>query len=547
MEYVEGSTLRELLDSGHRLLPERALEITADVLDALDYSHRRGIVHRDVKPGNVMLTHTGQAKVMDFGIARALADTAATLTSTSAVVGTAQYLSPEQARGEQVDARSDIYSAGCLLYELLTGRPPFVGDSPVAVAYQHVREEPVPPSAFNPDVPPEADAIVLKALTKDRTARYQTAGEMRADIERALAGRPVLAPPAPTAPTERLAAVGATSVWGADTALSSAVGGGPGDGGPGGPGQGAGEPGGRSGRRTWTYVAIGAGVLAIFLLAAFIGSRLISDQTRGTVAVPDVVGMTETQARSTLTQAGFTVGGVDRRTDPKPAGIVLEQRPPADTRVDPAQSPVTLVVSSGPATTTVPPLVGRSLTEAQQALVRAGLTVGDVTEQDSPRPQGEVLSSSPSEGAQAAVDSAVNLVVASGRNVVPNVVGANEAEARAALEDAGFTVRTVRQYDAANPPGQVLDQTPGEDEVRPVGTAVTITVATEPPPTPTPAPSPSDTSTPPATTPTPTPPPSTLTPAASRLTAPTTWPQRSTEVRPRPTLRPQEESAPATR
>ena len=153
MEYVQGETLRDVLRSGGRLLPERSLEITEGLLAALDYSHRHGIIHRDVKPGNVMLTTAGQVKVMDFGIARAVADSAATMTQTSAVLGTAQYLSPEQARGETVDARSDLYSSGCLLYELLTGRPPFTGDSPVAVAYQHVREYPVPPSQLDADLP----------------------------------------------------------------------------------------------------------------------------------------------------------------------------------------------------------------------------------------------------------------------------------------------------------------------------------------------------------------------------------------------------------
>src|SRR6058998_2213005 len=194
MEYVDGSTLRELLHSGRKLLPERSLEMTIGILQALEYSHRNGIVHRDIKPANVMLTRTGQVKVMDFGIARAMGDAGMTMTQTAAVIGTAQYLSPEQAKGEQVDARSDLYSAGCLLYELLTGRPPFVGDSPVSVAYQHVREEPAPPSSVDREIPPEVDAITLKALAKRVDERYQSASEMRADIDRALDGRPVHAP-----------------------------------------------------------------------------------------------------------------------------------------------------------------------------------------------------------------------------------------------------------------------------------------------------------------------------------------------------------------
>jgi eukaryotic-like serine/threonine-protein kinase len=193
MEYVDGSTLRELLHSGRKLLPERAMEMTVGILQALEYSHRNGIVHRDIKPANVMLARTGQVKVMDFGIARSMGGSGMTMTQTAAVIGTAQYLSPEQAMGETVDARSDLYSTGCLLYELLAVRPPFVGDSPVAVAYQHVREAPQPPSVFRPEVPPEVDAIVLKALTKDRGYRYQSADEMRADIEAHLDGQPVAA------------------------------------------------------------------------------------------------------------------------------------------------------------------------------------------------------------------------------------------------------------------------------------------------------------------------------------------------------------------
>ncbi len=182
MEYVDGRTLRDLMRDDRRLLPERALEIVDGVLRALDYSHRNGIVHRDIKPANVMLTRSGDVKVMDFGIARALSDSQVTMTQTAQVIGTAQYLSPEQARGERVDARSDLYSTGCLLYELFTGRPPFTGDSPIAIAYQHVRENPVPPSQIDPEIPRWADAIVLKAMAKNPADRYQSAAEMRADL-----------------------------------------------------------------------------------------------------------------------------------------------------------------------------------------------------------------------------------------------------------------------------------------------------------------------------------------------------------------------------
>ena len=189
MECVQGRTLRDIVREGRKILPERALEITSDVLAALDYSHRAGIIHRDIKPGNVMLTPAGDVKVMDFGIARAVSDASSTMTQTAAVVGTAQYLSPEQARGETVDSRSDVYSTGCLLYELLTGRPPFVGDSPVAVAYQHVRENPAPPSDHDDQLDAEIDAIVLKSLAKRVEDRYQSCGR-DARRHRALPRRP---------------------------------------------------------------------------------------------------------------------------------------------------------------------------------------------------------------------------------------------------------------------------------------------------------------------------------------------------------------------
>jgi serine/threonine-protein kinase len=195
MEFVNGRTLKEVLAVEGRLMPRRALEITAEICSALEFSHRHQIIHRDIKPGNVMMTQTGQIKVMDFGIARALSGGGSTMTQTSAVIGTAQYLSPEQARGESVDARSDVYATGCVLYELLCGQPPFVGDSPVSVAYQHVREDAKPPSILNRDVPPPVDAVVLKALAKNPLNRYQSAGEMRADVLRAAAGRPVYAEP----------------------------------------------------------------------------------------------------------------------------------------------------------------------------------------------------------------------------------------------------------------------------------------------------------------------------------------------------------------
>src|SRR5690348_13435080 len=193
MEYVDGVTLRDIVHTEGPMPSKRAIEVIADACQALNFSHQHGIIHRDVKPANIMISKTGAVKVMDFGIARALAD-ASSVTQTAAVIGTAQYLSPEQARGEKVDARSDVYALGCVLYEVLTGEPPFVGDTPVAVAYQHVREDPVPPSARRSSIPPELDAVVLKALAKNPDNRYQSAAEMRADLVRVHSGQPPEAP-----------------------------------------------------------------------------------------------------------------------------------------------------------------------------------------------------------------------------------------------------------------------------------------------------------------------------------------------------------------
>ena len=194
MEYVDGVTLRDIVHSDGPMTPTRAIEVIADACQALNFSHQHGIIHRDVKPANIMISTTGAVKVMDFGIARALADSGNSVTQTAAVIGTAQYLSPEQARGDTVDARSDVYSLGCVLYEMLTGEPPFVGDSPVAVAYQHVREDPVPPSQRHEGISADLDAVVLKALAKNPDNRYQTAAEMRTDLVRVHNGEPPEAP-----------------------------------------------------------------------------------------------------------------------------------------------------------------------------------------------------------------------------------------------------------------------------------------------------------------------------------------------------------------
>ena len=480
MEYVEGSTLRELISSGNRLVPERALEITDGVLAALAYSHQQGIVHRDIKPANVMLTRSGDVKVMDFGIARAVADNGATMTQTSAVIGTAQYLSPEQARGEQVDARSDIYSTGCLLYELLTGRPPFVGDSPVSVAYQHVREEPVPPSRIDPDVPRNADAIVLKALTKDREDRYQTADEMRRDIAAAQAGRTIVPPAVPmdaTQAIDRNTVLAGTGTYPAAT-----------------------DPERREGRggRAFGYALLGLAVIAVFVLAAVLGREIFAGGGSETTRVPDITGLTLAEARQSLQQENLTLGQVEEKNDDRvPQGSIIDQTPESASEVE-QNSSVDVTVSAGKAETTVPSLVGLSLDEATQALRDNDLALGDTTPVPSEDPQGTVRKVDPGEGETVPVGTRVDIRYASGKNRVPDVTGLSEAEAVAAIEDAGFAPNRTTEETAEAPPGQVVSQSPGAGEARRLGSRVTYVVAEEPPPseTPTPTPTPTETASP---------------------------------------------------
>ena len=378
MEYVAGRTLRDIIREGRKILPERALEITSGVLSALDYSHRAGIIHRDIKPGNVMLTPSGDVKVMDFGIARAISDASSTMTQTAAVVGTAQYLSPEQARGETVDSRSDVYSAGCLLYELLTGRPPFVGDSPVAVAYQHVREPAMPPSDHDTDLPPEIDAIVMKSLAKRVEDRYQSAAAMRSDIERYLAGRPVHAVAAAGAAPPRcspppLRPPPASSPRPDDD-----------------------EPE-RRGRGALLFL-LGVLVVALIAGAAYLLPKMF-ESPDDRIQVPDLIGLTEDQARAEIGSAGLAVGDVSYRADPDAKkDVVLEQDPNRDQFVDP-DSEVDLVVSSGKPLASVPYVIGQPRQQAGSTLSgEPGSFEVRMEERESDEPAGQVLETDPAPG-----------------------------------------------------------------------------------------------------------------------------------------------------
>jgi serine/threonine-protein kinase len=465
MEYVEGRTLRDVLRTQGRMMPQRALEIVADVCAALEHAHEQGIVHRDIKPGNVMLTQQGTVKVMDFGIARAISGSASTMTQTAAVIGTAQYLSPEQARGEHVDARSDVYSTGCLLYELLTHQPPFTGDSPVAVAYQHVLEDPTLPSTLNPDVEPAAESVVMKAMAKNPGNRYQTANEMRDDLLRAAAGRPVRATPILSAQdTTLLTPAASTAVLGT-------------------------LPPERRGRRGLAYAA-----LALATLVAFVGSmlliRAILDNNQGAqVKVPELRNMTEQAARNLLSQAGLEVADVEEAFSDKPVGTVIDQDPLPNFTVRRGDG-VTLTVSKGIETVEVPNVVGDQLEAARREIEGRGLKVGKLDEREQPGPPGRVLESKPAAGTRVNKGTAVDLVVISGKITVPQLFGKTFEQARAELESLGFSNIARQDVPSDNPAeaGTVVGQMPQAGAKVERDTKITLQIAQEPAPPTTPPP-----------------------------------------------------------
>ncbi len=516
MELVEGPTLRDILREGRKILPERALELTSGVLDALAYSHRAGIVHRDIKPANVMLTHAGNVKVMDFGIARAVADTSATMTQTAAVIGTAQYLSPEQARGETVDARSDLYSAGCLMYELLVGRPPFTGESPVSVAYQHVREAPVPPSQVDPAVGADIDAIVLKALAKEPDDRYQSAREMKADISRVLAGeQATVALAAPSArPAAAVAAADADATRVAPVAAAPAAA-------PGLlPGSGPDDLAEEEPRRRRTGLVVGL-ILAIVVVLAALGAGAwwyfndhqppAAAPPPAKVTVPSVIGMDRTRVEAELQSKDLKadivgVNGPDDGTK----NTAVKQDPTQGKRVDPG-STVKVQINNGPKTATIPSdLRGEKAKKAEAELTAAGFSADHITRVDAQQPEpldatkNEVLAVDPKEGETVAVDTDITLTVATGKSEVPSLLGKLADAAAQDAQAAGFTTKVKTVLDNKDPEGSVIAQSIDAGKLVDRGTTIVISVAKpkpQPKPKPkpkptTPAPSPSDTPTP---------------------------------------------------
>ncbi|MFJ4899212.1 MULTISPECIES: Stk1 family PASTA domain-containing Ser/Thr kinase [unclassified Streptomyces] len=490
MEYVDGSTLRELLHSGRRLLPERTLEMTVGILQALEYSHRAGIVHRDIKPANVMLTRTGQVKVMDFGIARAMGDSGMTMTQTSAVIGTAQYLSPEQAKGEQVDARSDLYSTGCLLYELLTVRPPFIGDSPVAVAYQHVREEPQTPSNFDPEITPEMDAIVLKALVKDPDYRYQSADEMRADIEACLDGQPVAATAAMGAAgyggydgygnDQPTTAMRPADQNGAQTSMLPPVN--PDDG-----GYGYDD---RPDRRrqkksnTSTILLIVAGVL-VLIGAILIGKQVFGDTDSGgdTFAAPNMVGSTVKEAQRLADNATIVLKqGPKEACKDQPKNKICRQTPTPDEQIA-ENDTVTVFVSTGAPKVSVPDVTEKSEDSARKLLEDQGFTVNVKSVESADDQPGTVLDQSPKGNAKAEKNSEVEISVATEKLIpVPPVTDRSYDAALDQLTQLGFT--NVGKSEVDNPDkaaGTVVGQTPEANQKVGKDTAIILKVSKGPP------------------------------------------------------------------
>ena len=478
MELVDGHTLREILRTGRQIQPEKALEFAQGVLDALSYSHKAGIVHRDIKPANVMLTPSGQIKVMDFGIARAVADTSATMTQTAAVIGTAQYLSPEQARGETVDSRSDIYSAGCLLYELLVGRPPFQGDSPVSVAYQHVREAPVPPSQLDPMISPGMDAIVLKALAKDPADRYQTAAAMRADIGRLLAGQDVIArPPRPTSPLPGAAdptvlVASPTSVLSSDTSTGN------------GTATRALEPVRR--RRNLAPLWISLGTIAVILAGVGIFLLLNPLDQPKMVEVPVLTNMTAARASEELERLELVpkVNNVPGADDGTKNLVIGQQTPPGTP--GPIGTEIRFDVNVGPVTATIPVgLKGQPYEDVVDQLEELGFTsVNPDVDPNEPitAEADEVTDLNPAEGAEVALDTPIKVLYATGESAVPNFRGLDEESATELAHANGFRDLRFSSEPSEATEGTVIKQNPGVGDVVPRTTRIRLVLATPMPP-----------------------------------------------------------------
>jgi serine/threonine-protein kinase len=426
MELVSGHTLRELIHQGERLPLNRALEITEGILAGLEYSHERHIVHRDIKPANVMITDSGDVKVMDFGIARAMDDLGATLTSTWNVVGTAQYLSPEQAVGEPADSRSDIYSTGCLLFELLTGEPPFTGETPVSIAYQHASSTAPLVRTLKSDLPEGIEIVLAVALSKKPEDRYQSAQAMLDDIAKVRAGEKVTTKIATTPFMTRRRAI------------------------------------------------IFGGSFFAAMALAITGLLMSGGGANSGPMVPNVVGLSEEMARALLSDYSITIKHAHDGVIPRDR--VASQLPLATTHVKVGSS-VILTISDGPGDAIVPDnLVGMSLIDARSALTSVGLLVSQTIASPSDQPQGTVLDVMPAVGSVTEAGSSVILTIASGEVTVPNLIGIEAIQAKTLLIQAGFLIKEFYDYESAQSSGVVIRQAPEAGTTQTIGKSVTITI-----------------------------------------------------------------------
>ncbi|MDR7110527.1 serine/threonine-protein kinase [Microbacterium trichothecenolyticum] len=465
MELVKGRLLKEIIAAGPVPVTD-AVRYVDGILEALEYSHRAGVVHRDIKPGNVMVTDAGQVKVMDFGIARAVSDSSSTVAETTQILGTAAYFSPEQAKGEPVDARADVYSTGVVLYELLTGRQPFRGESPVAVAYQHVSEAPLPPSEVNDTVPRALDTVALRALAKDPFQRYQDAAGFREALDATVDGRQPSKRQVGAltselyGPNPRQAAETARSLrqLSTDTTMKRTQ---------------AGPP------VAWIWA--GVALLAVLLISLLFWVLTIQprDDLPGNVReVPDVSGMTYERANDTLAESDLRAIRVDEESTDVAAGNVIRTDPEGGTSVAPDQQ-VKVYVSTGQQMSTVPTLTGLGQEAATSAITGAGLQLGTVTQQnDKDLAAGTVISSTPVDGASVPTGTMVNLVVASGRVAINDVRGYTVDAATRELENLGLTVIPAEDPNCAgSTPPTVSSQslTPGDV---PVHSEITLTYCT---------------------------------------------------------------------
>ena len=462
MEYVEGKTLAEYLAGGGRIMPDRAIDIAMAVCDALEAAHAQGVIHRDIKPGNIMLNGRGEVKVTDFGIAR-VTTTAETVAQTAAILGTASYLSPEQAQGLPVDGRSDIYSLGGVLFEMVTGRPPFLGDSPVAVASKQVLEQPIPPSRLNPDVTADLDAVILRALAKNPANRYQSAEEMRADLDRAKRGLPVDATP--------LLAAGATQVLDRPPPPQTTQ---------------VLPPPTEPERRNWVPIVVALILVALLgLLLWFLAANLLNDdnQTGVLISVPDVVGDNRQEAEQKITDAGLTVGDISR-VQPTDAnqqpGTVTEQDPAANEEVE-RETPVNLTIVANPEAVTIPDLAGMTVAEAQAALIDANLVPDGPQEEPSDSiDEGLVTRTDPAAGQDVEPGSTVTIFTSSGPEQVsvPLVTCQSFGSAQNGIENAGLTPQISQDTVAINPQcphgNKVAAQDPASGTTVDRGTTVTL-------------------------------------------------------------------------